>query len=38
MIMNLIPVTLGKLVGGSFLVGGGYYLAYMKAMRGYEDD
>ena len=38
MIMNLIPVTLGNLVGGSFLVGGGYYLAYMKAMRGYEDD
>lgn len=37
-IMNLIPVTLGNLVGGSFLVGGGYYLAYMKAMRAYEDD
>ena len=35
---NLIPVTLGNLVGGSFLVGGGYYLAYMRAMRGYEDD
>ena len=35
---NLLPVTLGNLFGGSFLVGGGYYLAYMRAMRGYEDD
>ena len=35
---NLIPVTLGNFVGGALLVGGGYYLAYMRAMRGYEDD
>lgn len=37
-VSNLLPVTLGNLIGGSFLVGGGYYLAYMRAMRGYEDD
>ena len=35
---NLIPVTLGNLVGGSLLVSGGYYLAYMKSVAGYEDD
>lgn len=35
---NLLPVTLGNLVGGSFLIGGGYYLAYLKSVRGYEDD
>lgn len=35
---NLLPVTLGNLVGGSLLVGGGYYLAYMKSVREYEDD
>lgn len=35
---NLLPVTLGNLVGGSLLVGGGYYLAYLKSVRGYEDD
>ncbi|MBO6218994.1 MAG: formate/nitrite transporter family protein [Treponema sp.] len=35
---NLLPVTLGNLVGGSLLVGGGYYLAYLRSMRGYEDD
>ena len=37
-ITNLIPVTLGNLVGGSLCVGGGYYLAYLKSVRGYEDD
>ena len=37
-VTNLIPVTLGNLVGGSILVGGGYYLAYLRSMRGYEDD
>ncbi|WP_407428611.1 formate/nitrite transporter family protein [Treponema sp.] len=35
---NLLPVTLGNLVGGSVLVGGGYYFAYLKSVRGYEDD
>ena len=35
---NLLPVTLGNLVGGSLLVSGGYYLAYLKSVRGYEDD
>ncbi|MBR1536382.1 MAG: formate/nitrite transporter family protein [Treponema sp.] len=35
---NLLPVTLGNLVGGSLFVGGGYYLAYLKSVRGYEDD
>lgn len=38
MLWNLLSVTLGNLVGGSLLVSGGYYLAYMRAMRGYEDD
>lgn len=37
-VTNLIPVTLGNLVGGAVFVGGGYYLAYLKAVRGYEDD
>ncbi len=27
---NLLPVTLGNIVGGAGLVGGGYYLAYLK--------
>ena len=35
---NLLPVTIGNLIGGSLLVGGGYYLAYLKAVAGYEDD
>ena len=35
---NLLPVTLGNLVGGSLRVGGGYYLAYLRSIRGYEDD
>ena len=35
---NLLPVTLGNLVGGAFLVGGGYYLAYLKSVQGYDDD
>ena len=35
---NLLSVTLGNLVGGSLLVSGGYYLAYLKSVRGYEDD
>ena len=35
---NLLPVTIGNLIGGSLLVGGGYYLAYLKSVKGYEDD
>ncbi|MBQ9205887.1 MAG: formate/nitrite transporter family protein [Treponema sp.] len=35
---NLLPVTLGNLVGGSLLVSGGYYLAYLKSVQGYDDD
>ncbi len=27
---NLVPVTLGNIIGGAGLVGGGYYLAYLK--------
>lgn len=38
LVSNLIPVTLGNLIGGAVFVGGGYYLAYLKAVRGYEDD
>ncbi|MCR4822046.1 MAG: formate/nitrite transporter family protein [Treponema sp.] len=37
-ITNLLPVTLGNIVGGSFLVGGGYYLAYLRSVRSYEED
>lgn len=38
LVMNLIPVTIGNLIGGSLFVGGGYYLAYLKSVAGYEDD
>lgn len=27
---NLLPVTIGNIIGGAGLVGGGYYLAYLK--------
>ncbi len=27
---NLIPVTLGNIIGGAIFVGGGYYLVYLK--------
>lgn len=30
LVYNLLPVTLGNIVGGALLVGGGYYLAYAK--------
>lgn len=29
-VRNLLPVTLGNIVGGAVLVGGGYWLAYLK--------
>ncbi len=32
---NLIPVTLGNIVGGSVFVGGGYWLAYLKGSTNY---
>ena len=28
--VNLLPVTLGNIVGGSFIIGGGYFLAYFR--------
>ena len=27
---NLIPVTLGNLIGGALIIGTGYYLIYIK--------
>ena len=27
---NLLPVTIGNIIGGAVLVGGGYYLAYLR--------
>lgn len=27
---NLLPVTIGNIIGGAIFVGGGYYLAYLK--------
>jgi formate/nitrite transporter FocA (FNT family) len=27
---NLVPVTLGNIVGGAFFVGGVYYFAYLR--------
>ena len=27
---NLLPVTLGNIIGGAIFVGGGYYLTYLK--------
>ncbi|MCR5723779.1 MAG: formate/nitrite transporter family protein [Treponema sp.] len=32
---NLIPVTLGNIAGGSVVVGGGYWLAYLKGSTNY---
>ncbi|MGI6512739.1 MAG: formate/nitrite transporter family protein [Syntrophomonadales bacterium] len=31
---NLIPVTLGNIVGGGFFVAGLYYLAYLRPAKG----
>jgi formate/nitrite transporter len=28
--VNLVPVTLGNIVGGSLIIGGAYYLAYLR--------
>jgi formate/nitrite transporter FocA (FNT family) len=28
--VNLLPVTLGNIVGGSLIIGGAYYLAYLR--------
>lgn len=33
LVYNLLPVTLGNIVGGAVLVGGGYYLAYVKKQK-----
>lgn len=30
LIGNLLPVTIGNIIGGAIFVGGGYYLAYLK--------
>ncbi len=30
---NLLPVTIGNIIGGAIIVGGGYYLAYCKSSR-----
>jgi len=30
LIGNLVPVTLGNIIGGAFFVGGAYYLAYLR--------
>ena len=27
---NLLPVTLGNIIGGAIMVGGGYYLVYLR--------
>jgi formate/nitrite transporter FocA (FNT family) len=30
LVENLVPVTLGNIIGGAFFVGGVYYLAYLR--------
>lgn len=30
LVENLLPVTIGNIIGGAVLVGGGYYLAYLR--------
>ena len=30
---NLLPVTLGNIIGGAIMVGGGYYLIYLKKQK-----
>ena len=30
LLKNLLPVTIGNIIGGSLFVGGGYWLAYRK--------
>lgn len=30
---NLLPVTIGNIIGGAVLVGGGYYLAFLKKKK-----
>ena len=32
---NLLPVTLGNIVGGAVIVGGGYWLAYIRGSTNY---
>ena len=31
LLRNLLPVTIGNIIGGAIIVGGGYYLAYCKS-------
>ena len=31
LLKNLLPVTVGNIIGGAIIVGGGYYLAYCKS-------
>jgi len=31
--VNLLPVTLGNIVGGSLIIGGAYYLAYLRSAK-----
>ena len=33
LVNNLLPVTLGNIIGGAGLVGGGYYLAYLREAK-----
>ena len=35
LLSNLVPVTLGNIVGGAVIVGGGYWLAYLKGSTNY---
>ena len=33
LLRNLLPVTIGNIIGGAIIVAGGYYLAYCKSSR-----
>ena len=33
LVYNLLPVTIGNIIGGAVLVGGGYYLTYIKKQK-----
>lgn len=37
-VANLVPVTIGNIIGGGLLVGGLYWLAYLRQERGQERD
>lgn len=33
---NLIPATIGNMIGGMLVIGGGYWLVYLRGTKNHE--